>query len=132
MNILLLEPDVVLAGTYAAALGQHKHAVAVAHQAQMAIHAADEQAPDLVIAELQIPGHNGVEFLYEFRSYSEWQHIPVMLLTMVPAHSLLITQAMMDRFGIVDILYKPATSLQTLKLAAANAARATTAGSAVG
>ena len=114
MKILLLEPDKKLANTYVAALEKAGYAVHWAAHAQDAVHVADQNRPDLVILELQLASHNGIEFLYEFRSYPEWQGINVLLLTMVPPTSLNITQEMMDRLGIVRCLYKPATSLKQL------------------
>ncbi len=114
MNVLLIEPDKKLAGTYKQALEQASHVVQVVAHAQDAVHSADESKPDVILLELQLASHNGIEFLYEFRSYPEWQTIPVILLTMVPPASLQITKEMMQNFGIVDCLYKPATNLKQL------------------
>lgn len=114
MKILLIEPDTKLAQTYISALETAKHTVVWASHAQDAVHAADKSNPDVVVLELQLMGHNGIEFLYEFRSYSEWFDVPIVLLTMVPPHSLNITKEIMDEFGIVDCLYKPATNLKQL------------------
>lgn len=114
MNILLIEPDTKLAGTYKTALEQQGCSVQWAAHAQDAVHSADDSKPELVILELQLAAHNGIEFLYEFRSYPEWQRIPVVLLTMVTPQSLQITHEMLNTFGIVDVLYKPATNLKQL------------------
>lgn len=114
MNILLIEPDTKLAGLYKAALEQVGHEVSHVGHAQDAVHATDEKRPDVVVLELQLAAHNGVEFIYEFRSYTEWQHIPIVLLTNVPPHSLQITEKMLKDFNIVDCLYKPATNLRML------------------
>ena len=114
MHILLIEPDKKLAGTYKAALEQQAHNVQLAAHAQDAVHQADTQRPNLILLELQLAKHNGIEFLHEFRSYPEWQDIPVILLTMVPPSSLNITEEIMQSFGIVRCLYKPATSLKQL------------------
>ncbi len=119
MNILLIEPDKKLGNTYKQALEAAGHPVQWALHAQDAVHSADAQRPELIILELQLAAHNGIEFLYEFRSYPEWQDIAVILLTMVPPASLAITTEMMDRFRIVDCLYKPATSLKRLVSAVA-------------
>src|ERR1700741_3726207 len=102
MNVLLIEPDKKLGGVYKAALEQAGHAVEMVAHAQDAVHTADEQKPDVVVLELQLAKHNGIEFLYEFRSYSEWQNIPVVLLTMVPPASLQITKEILQTLGIVD------------------------------
>jgi two-component system phosphate regulon response regulator PhoB len=71
-NILLIEPDRLLAEIYQRALSSEGHNVVVCAGAQSAILSADQSTPDLVILELQLVEHSGIEFLYEFRSYSEW------------------------------------------------------------
>lgn len=119
-HILILEPNQRLARIYEQFLLKYGYSVALVREAQSAVFAADQQRPDLVIAELQLPGHNGIEFLYEFRSYWEWRDIPILIQTLVPAHALQIEQATIDRLGIGDILYKPGTTLETLKFAVSN------------
>ena len=114
MNILLIEPDLRLSATYELALRGAGHVVSAAGTAQQAVHSADGLEPDLVILELQLAAHNGVEFIYEFRSYAEWIEVPIILLTMVAPRALQITDDMLKQLGIVDILYKPATTLRQL------------------
>ncbi|HEY5152924.1 MAG TPA: response regulator [Candidatus Saccharimonadales bacterium] len=114
-RILLVEPDRLLARTYSQALNGDGHEVVAAAGAQAAVSAADAAGPDLVILELQLVEHSGIEFLYEFRSYPEWQGIPVVIHTGVPpaefADSLQILRA---ELGINIYLYKPRTSLREL------------------
>lgn len=114
MKILLIEPDKKLAGIYQGALEKSGHTVSWAAHAQDAISLSDESKPNLVLLELQLAGHNGIEFLYEFRSYAEWQHVPVILLTLVTPHALTINADSMEALGVVRCLYKPATTLKQL------------------
>ncbi|HWB39003.1 MAG TPA: response regulator [Candidatus Saccharimonadales bacterium] len=114
-QILLVEPDQLLAKTYAAGLTYAGHNVVAARTAQSAVQAADALQPDLVVLELQLVEHSGVEFLYEFRSYSEWQNVPVMIHSHVPpAEFNSHLQLLKDELGVQVYLYKPATSLQFL------------------
>jgi CheY-like chemotaxis protein len=114
-RVLLLEPNTLLATMYASALQSAGHDVMVAHTAQQAVHAADERAPQVVIIEMQLPRHNGIEFLHEFRSYSEWQDIPVIIQTLLPPVRMqAAAQVLQDDFGVRAVLYKPATSLADL------------------
>ncbi|HUC88072.1 MAG TPA: response regulator [Candidatus Binatia bacterium] len=113
-QILLLEPDMVLSNTYAEALRRAGHKVGTASNAQTAIDVADEYSPDLVVMELQLSVHNGVEFLYEFRSYNEWQTTPVIVQSFVPPSEFKLTSGLWQQLGIVSYLYKPRTSLQQL------------------
>ena len=97
-QILLLEPDIVLSRIYAKALEQVGHKVSSV----------------LVVLELQLPIHNGVEFLYEFRSYAEWQKTPVIVQSFVPPSEFKLTPSLWRGLGIAIYLYKPRASLQQL------------------
>jgi len=111
-HIVLLEPNTLLAQTYTKALTNAGHFVTIVANAQRAIHEADKQPPQVVILELQLPGHNGIEFLHEFRSYPDWQQIPVIINTALPpARMQALAAALQSDFGIETILYKPATTL---------------------
>lgn len=115
MKILLVEPDRVLAKTYAEALNRSDHHVVAAATAQSAIEAADAFKPDLVILELQLVEHSGIEFLYEFRSYSDWQRIPVLIHSQVPATEFSENADLLkSELGVHAYLYKPHTSLREL------------------
>jgi len=112
MNILLVEPSQLLARAYTAALERVGHEVVCCSGAQEAIHALDEGLAELIVLELQLGGHSGIEFLYELRSYPEWQSLPVVLNTF--AKSLQKPDQVFDRLGVTHYLYKPMTSLRQL------------------
>jgi two-component system sensor histidine kinase/response regulator len=114
MHLLLVEPDRLLAASIAQACERQAHTVTHVVSAQDAVHAADEHAPDVVVLELQMPRHNGVEFLYEFRSYPEWMHIPIVLHTRVPPSELTMAATLEHELGVAQVLYKPTTSLKQL------------------
>ena len=115
MHILLIEPNTLLAQTYAQAFARAGHSVALVRGAQSAIHAADAHAPDVVVLELQLPAHSGIEFLHEFRSYPEWNTVPVVVHTLITPPKLATAKAALARdLGVHQLLYKPQTSLQEL------------------
>jgi CheY-like chemotaxis protein len=116
-NVLLVEPDRILAKNYLSALKSAGHDVVWRSSGQAAVHAADEVRPDVILLELQMPGHNGLEFLYELRSYPEWQDIAVILLTMVPDMALRSEEPILERLGVKGYLYKPQTKLRHVVLA---------------
>ena len=111
MNVLLIEPNSLLAGQYADYLSNIGCRVQRAADAQSAIVAADKQLPDVVVMELLLTSHSGVEFLYEFRSYAEWQKVPVIVLSSVRQTGL-DPEAQKD-LG-VEVLYKPDITLEQL------------------
>jgi len=115
MHVLLIEPDTIQATNYSEALRRAGHSVAHARSAQSAVQLADTgNKPDVVVLELQLPQHNGIEFLYEFRSYPEWQAIPAVIHTFVPVRDLKHATTLTQELGVREILYKPTTSLQEL------------------
>ncbi len=83
-HVLLVEPDVVLARAYSRALQYYGHSVAHHTSGQTALMAIDTRRPEAIVLELQLLVHNGLEFLYELRSYADWQNIPVIMLGDVP------------------------------------------------
>ena len=114
-QILLVEPDRLLSNTYELALEDAGYKVISANTAQAAILASDKNRPDLVILEVQLVEHSGIEFLYEFRSYEEWQNIPVIINTMVsPSEFKDNYKILKDELGVSLYLYKPQSSLREL------------------
>ena len=114
-NILLIEPDQVLADIYSQSMTKAGHKVMVRAGAQTAIMAADELKPDLVIIELQLVEHSGIEFLYEFRSYADWRGIPVIVHSHVPVNEFDGSHDLLkNELGVETYLYKPQTSLRQL------------------
>jgi DNA-binding response OmpR family regulator len=112
MDVLLIEPDRQLAATYTAALQSAGHAVRHATTAQDGIFLADERTPELIILELQLVSHGGIEFLYELRSYPEWQAIPVIANTHVPPAEFMDSWDLLERgLGVAKYVYKPRTTL---------------------
>jgi CheY-like chemotaxis protein len=121
MHVLLIEPDRLQAAACARSLERAGHSVAHAASAQGAVAQADKQLPDVVVLELQLPRHNGVEFLYEFRSYFEWLHIPVVIYSFVPPRELKHAATLTRELGVVRVLHKPQASLAALCEAVAHA-----------
>ena len=114
-HVLYIDPDTALTRTYARALRHIGHSVAYAATAQEALVCAEERQPDVIVLELQLVAHDGIEFLHEFRSYQEWLNVPVIVVTHMPPERLLMVAPALKRdFGVQDCLYKPETSLERL------------------
>jgi CheY-like chemotaxis protein len=114
-HVLFIEPDAVLARTYMQALQYAGHTVALARGAQDAVDMADDHQPAVVVLELQMAAHDGVEFLQEFRSYPEWRNIPVIVNTvMMPGAVDPIRSVLENDLGVAACFYKPYTTLQQL------------------
>ena len=114
MNVLLVEPDTVMARNVRNALSAAGHSVQWRRSAQTGIDGLDHTTPDVVVLEVQLGLHNGVEFLYEMRSYPEWQAIPVVICSM--QRSVLGSEyaRAFRELGVHAVLYEPDTSLRAL------------------
>jgi len=86
----------------------------IAQTAQKAISMIDELKPSVIILELQLSGHSGIEFLHEFRSYEDWTNIRVIIHSSVPKTSLNLNSRIWKQLGIDKYLYKATTSLDRL------------------
>lgn len=104
----------MLAQTYRQYLEGKGYQVDVAGTAQKAIELIDAHASDAIVLELQLAGHNGIEFLHELRSYVEWQHIPVIVHTLLPVERLKKYQSNWQAFGISQLHSKSDTTLAEL------------------
>ena len=122
MDVLLVEPDNVLAEIYVAALRRGGFKTTRVTSAQDAVHAVDKSLPRCIILEVQLSSHNGVEFLYELRSHPDWRDLPVIIHSIVPESDFGLTPKLRKKLGIVSCLYKPNTSLEQLVSATKEAA----------
>lgn len=114
-RILIVEPSKNLGKLLKEMFVGKSYDVDLATDAQNAIHLADKKSPDLVILEIALPGHNGVEFLHEFRSYKEWMDTPIIIYSQIESTG----KDSFRSFGIAKYFYKPSTTLKELAQAAA-------------
>lgn len=113
-HVLIIEPDTVLASIIRQYLLGMDFDVSLSHTAQKAIIHSDQNRPDMVVLELAIPDHNGVEFLQEFRSYADWTDIPVVIYSHIPPEDAGLSPDEWRQHGVDHYLYKPATGLAHL------------------
>lgn len=113
-QVLLLEPNRILLRNYADFIRSKGFEVSECEDAQHGINEADKKRPDIVVVELMLAGHSGIEFLYEFRSYEEWLKVPVIIFTSLHKGEIGINDARLEELGVVAVLDKSKTSLDKL------------------
>lgn len=111
-NILILEPDRVLSSIYSKYLSENRYKLFSAYKVEDALELLDQHKIDIILMELQISGHNGLEFLYEIRSYPEWDDIKIIINSIYQLDN--INSLTLDLLNISKILYKPEAKLITL------------------
>lgn len=112
-RILLVEPDQYLSRLYSTALTHRGHAVIVARTVAQSVALLDSEQIDLMIIELQIAQHNGIELLYEMRSYVDWNKIRIIIHSSVPEQKMM-TSKTIAQLDVDKYLFKPRTSLSEL------------------
>ncbi len=113
-HILLLEPDALIAGSIKSYFANAEHSVTVHSDPQSAVSSADAKRPNLVITELQLAARSGVEFLYEFRSYPDWQDIPVIIYTDLLRQQVELYNESLTELNVKACLHKNTSGLAVL------------------
>jgi CheY-like chemotaxis protein len=81
---------------------------------QSAVTAADINKPDVVVLDLFLAGRSGIEFLYELRSYPDWQLLPVIATGHVSASEIEEFQESLNELRVHKYLPKHTTPLADL------------------
>lgn len=110
MLVLVVEPDKILGEAVKTTLEAFGFVVVWRRSAQKALDTLDDELPDLIILELQLGLHNGVEFLHEIATYPEWQHIPVIIHTINSKAQDEIFADSLEQLNVKAVLYKPKTT----------------------
>jgi DNA-binding response OmpR family regulator len=113
-SVILLEPDRVVASCIEQEFISRNISVSIANNADRAVELADANFPDAVICELSIPSHSGSEFLYEFRTYTDWTNIPIIIFSSIKPSKTVTSSKDWKLLNIHEVLYKPDTTLQEL------------------
>lgn len=111
MNILLVEDDRWLGDMYASALDA-VGAITVhrASDAAGALEVLDATDVDLLVLDIFLGEHTGVELLHEMMSYEDCNQIPVVVLSAVHEHNFGMSEERWQHYNVVKYLYKPQTT----------------------
>ncbi len=115
-TILLVEDDIWLAELYKDVL-EHMGGCTVLHatQAAAALDCIDTQPQiDLIILDMFLPQHNGVELLHELASYQDSFQIPVIILSSVSERDFGMSKERWRQYRVRACLDKAHTKPQDL------------------
>jgi len=113
-SILLIETDQPLALNMMAYLKSYEYEVDWHVDPQKAITRIDKQAPDVIVQDLILAGHSGIELLYELRSYGDLQDLPVIIYSSISIRELGNSDLTLKQLNVKSFHYKSETSLGTL------------------
>lgn len=88
--------------------------VRMASDGEQALRMAREQAPDLVITDVQMPHMSGVEFSLALRDVAGCKDIPVLMLT---ARNYIVQEQELARARIAHVMTKPFSIRKVVDLA---------------
>ena len=109
-RVLLIEDDAWLSELYGSALARVSGLrVDRASSASTALEALDSSKIDLIVLDMFLGEHNGVEFLHEIASYQDTRRIPVIILSAIHKHDFCMQPDRWAHYNVVEYLYKPST-----------------------
>lgn len=114
MYALVIEPDKLIGETIKESLQLKSMKVVVKRSAQSALDSLDDRIPDLIIIEPQLGLHNGIEFLYEVKSYYEWKFIPIIIYSYNARILDDRFKKALDQLGVIEVIYKVKVNAQGL------------------
>lgn len=114
--MLVLEPSMQSRSILLEALIDYK--VVHASDAQEAIHVlSEDSAIGVVVMDMSLGGHSGMEFLYELRTYPDWSEVAVIVYSSVELSAEVLSSRAWQELGVLTYLYKPQSSLNELRAA---------------
>jgi CheY-like chemotaxis protein len=111
-KLLLAEDSLTIRKVFELALSRSDIAVTAVDNGEDAVRLAGEILPDLVVADLTLPGKNGFAVAAELRAMEQTEKIPVLILsgTLVP-----LDEARFQASGARGVLFKPFESRELLE-----------------
>jgi DNA-binding response OmpR family regulator len=111
-RILVVDDDLSVSDAISRMLTRRGHETIVVHNGQDAINAARNQAPELVVLDVVMPGMDGVEVCKRLRADPDTLHLPIIFLT---ARIMIEDKIKGFEAGADDYLTKP-FAIQELEL----------------
>jgi CheY-like chemotaxis protein len=111
-KLLLAEDSLTIRKVFELALSRSDIAITSVDNGEDAVRLAAEISPDLVVADLTLPGKNGFAVAAELRAMEKTEKIPVLILsgTLVP-----LDEARFKASGARGVLFKPFESRELLE-----------------
>ena len=103
-TILLLEDEEELLSTVEALLRDQGYCVETSITAEKALESIEQSLPDLILADIKLPGIDGFDFFKEIQKFEQFQKIPFVFLT---AFNNLQAAQEAKRRGAAEYITKP-------------------------
>lgn len=110
-KILFIDPDRSIFESVNEYLATGNYKIKWVQTATDAVTAADKNNYNCVVVELALAAHSGIEFIHEFRSYTDFAGTPIIVFT----NQHITDLGVLKNIKVNAYLYKPQTSLAQLK-----------------
>ncbi len=113
--ILLVDDDRLLLKAVARLLKMHGYNVESAQSGQEALDRIKRLRFDLIIADMRMPGIDGIETIKRIREFYNSNNIPLAPEIIITGYTDPVIEEEAESLGIKDYVYKPFTNLEFLK-----------------
>ena len=118
MNIMLVEPDPMMASLVEEFLSSQGYSVSLVSSAQDAVDWLDKKNRhcDLIILEPILPNNSGIELIHELRSYEDWIDIPIVIHSRIDFETVFDRNSLKNDYGVNELIKKGSDSLRNLEI----------------
>ena len=107
-KILVVEDDEVLSKMYQKKISLEGFQVVAAYSGEEGLEKVVQEAPDLILLDIMMPGIDGFEVIKRMKADSTLKNIPIIILTNLGTSDMFIDEAKM--LGVTNYLVKYKTS----------------------
>jgi two-component system alkaline phosphatase synthesis response regulator PhoP len=111
-KVLIVDDEIHIVHVVAIKLRNNSYDVVSAENGAQALKMVQEEKPDIVVTDYQMPIMNGVEFIEKLRQDKATENLPVILLT---ARGFAISDEQKERLRVSAFLSKPFSPKELLR-----------------
>ena len=112
-KILVVDDEVDVRKFLTAVLEKHDYEVVTAEDGRQAFGIAEEQRPDLIVLDLQMPNQTGTDFYRRLMKHDELRKVPIIVVSGLAGRHLAVS----DPFAVFDKPIKPEEFVETVERA---------------
>ncbi len=113
-KVLLCDDEIHILRAAELKVSRSGYDVRIARDGQEAWEMIQQDPPDVLVTDVQMPRMDGFELSRRIRSHAATKDLPILMLTAKGFE--LEQQEMMDKWGIIDIMSKPFSPRELVRL----------------
>jgi two-component system, OmpR family, alkaline phosphatase synthesis response regulator PhoP len=113
-TVLLCDDDIHIVRTAEIKVSGSGYKVRIAHDGQQAWDMIQQQCPDVLVTDVQMPRMDGLELARNIRTHAATRDLPIIMLTAKGFE--LSPKEMVEKYGVAEILSKPFSPRELVRL----------------